>query len=62
MVAGIAATVVILPSAARAAPGPSYQAPDGSYCYDLYVDCGYGAIETGLYTESFDAYAYSLGA
>ena len=42
--------------------GPSYQSPDGSYCYDLYVDCGYGAIETGVYTESFDAYAYSPGA
>jgi hypothetical protein len=62
MMAGLAATVAILPSAARAVPGPSYQSPDGSYCYDLYVDCGYGAIETGLYTESFDAYAYSPGA
>ena len=62
MIAGLAATVAILPGAARAAPGPSYQAPDGSYCYDLYVDCGYGGIESGVYTESFDAYAYSPGA
>ncbi|MDQ2910887.1 MAG: hypothetical protein M3R39_07735 [Actinomycetota bacterium] len=61
MIAGLAAWVVLVPGAARAVPGPTYQAPDGSYCYDLNVDCGYGDIETGVYTESFDAYAYSPG-
>ena len=61
LIAGLAATVAILPSAARSQPTPGYQAPDGSYCYDLYVDCGYGALETGVYTESFNAYAYSAG-
>ena len=61
LIAGLAATVAILPSAVRAQPTPGYQAPDGSYCYDLYVDCGYGALETGVYAESFNAYAYSAG-
>jgi hypothetical protein len=61
MIAGLAASVVILPSAARAVPAPGYQSPDGSYCYDPSVDCGYGQLETGVYAESFDAYAYSAG-
>jgi hypothetical protein len=54
--AGLAAAAVLVPGAARAVPGPTYQAPDGSYCYDLNVDCGWGDIETGVYGDSWDSY------
>jgi len=61
VIAGLAASVALVPGAARAVPEPTYQAPDGSYCYDLNVDCGYGGLETGTFTESFDAYERSPG-
>src|SRR6478736_9566943 len=61
MIAGLALSVVILPGGADAVPSPGYQSPDGSYCYDPNVDCGYAGLESGVYTESFDAYAYAPG-
>lgn len=61
VIAGLAAAVATTPGVARAISTPGYQSPDGSYCYDPNVDCGYAGIETGVYTESFDAYAYSSG-
>jgi len=61
MIAGLALSVAIVPGGADAVPSPGYQSPDGSYCYDPNVDCGYAGLESGVYTESFDAYAYAPG-
>ena len=55
MIAGLALSVAILPGGADAVPSPGYQSPDGSYCYDPNVDCGYAGLESGVYTESCDA-------
>ena len=61
MIAGLALSVALVPGGADAVPSPGYQSPDGSYCYDPNVDCGYAGLESGVYTESFDAYAYAPG-
>jgi len=57
----LAALVGFVPGSAKAVPPPGYQAPDGSQCYDLNVDCGYGDVESGVFTESFAAYEYAPG-
>jgi hypothetical protein len=61
-IAGLTVVEAILPGVSGAQPQPGYQSPDGSTCYDVYVDCGYGAIETGVFTESFQAYQYAPGS
>ena len=48
-IAGLAAVAAVLPGASGAQPQPGYQSPDGSQCYDVNVDCGYGVIETAVF-------------
>lgn len=60
--AALAALVVLLPRAARAAepalPHPDYPA---DACGDPSVDCGSGEFDSGVLTESWDAYERSRG-
>src|SRR5215218_10928147 len=58
--AALIVTLALLPGAVRAAPGadPEYPA-DG--CSDPNIDCGSGSLESGVLSESWDAYEYSPG-
>jgi hypothetical protein len=61
VIAGLGALAGSLPASADTQPPPQYQSGDGSDCYDPNVDCGYAELETGVLTESFDAYERSPG-
>jgi len=54
----LAILAVVAPGAARAIPEPTYPAES---CYDAYVDCGSGEVETGIAIESWAAYGYAKG-
>ena len=54
----MAAITLLVPRTAGATPQPGYPAES---CYDAYVDCGTGEVETGITTESWSAYNYSRG-
>ena len=56
----LTALVAASPAAGRAAPDPGTEYPADS-CYDPNIDCGSGDSETGVLTESWDAYDYSPG-
>ncbi len=56
----LTALVAASPAAVRAAPDPGTEYPADS-CYDPNIDCGSGDSETGVLTESWDAYDYSPG-
>jgi hypothetical protein len=56
----VVAVIALSPSAARAEPDPGTDYPADS-CYDPSIDCGSGESETGVFTESWDAYEYSPG-
>lgn len=54
----LAALLALSPAAVRAAPDPYYPADS---CYDPNIDCGTGESDTGMLTESWDAYDYAPG-
>ncbi|MFL5920729.1 MAG: hypothetical protein ACJ743_07100 [Gaiellaceae bacterium] len=56
----VVAVIALSPSAARAEPDPGPDYPADS-CYDPNIDCGSGASETGVFSESWAAYEYSPG-
>lgn len=63
VIAALAFLLTLLPDAARAAeqgglPQPQYPA---DACYDVNVDCGTATYESGVLTESWDAYERSKG-
>jgi hypothetical protein len=61
LVAGLlVAVLAVSPATGRAALMPGAEYPADS-CYDPYVDCGTGESDTGVFTESWDAYDYAPG-
>jgi hypothetical protein len=64
LVAVLAAALVALSGTIRAEAGPvplSIDPPAEPGCYDSYVDCGAGVLETDTVTESPNAYEYAAG-
>jgi len=63
MVVGLAALLVLVPAAARAAEQPGLAQPDYPVdgCSDPNIDCGTAEYDSDVMTESWDAYASSRG-